>query len=1119
VIADRQKARTHPDLGSLISRMIASESSRLAQAVSAVRARASIELSEVAGAARPAIVAALWRSLGGQILVWTASADAADRFAGDCECYLADAGSPAWSIRPRDDEPGAIVNPAERSARIEALARLAARTPGIFCVSQPAMRQPLMPAAEFAKRSRILNLGDDYDWETLLRDLTDLGYQREDVVSAVGEFAVRGGLIDLFPATADAPVRLEFSGDRLEAARAFALTDQRSLAKVDEIFIAPWAEEFVGPVSAGPTTVMDYAPDALVAVDDSDMIVAAERALSQARDSLTVAAADEFVEGPSEQVPGPAPAGVTTSLAHLRNALRLRPTIAFTAGPVAQRVAPDPDLSVAMPSEPAPAYGRSIEKFVEDARRRLAAGEKIAVISVAHRRIREVLADADVAVSGERAGRMLVGEGIIDEGFVMPELHRVVLGDAELFGHPARRHKIVAAKEGVPATSADLKVGQYFVHAHHGIGQYQGLEHLEIAGAARDFLVLNYAGNDRLYVPVDHMHLVRIYVATDAAPPRLSKMGGSDWARTRARVREAVDKIAGELIKLYAARELAQGQAFGPDTPWQGELEESFPYDETPDQREAIVAIKADMERPRPMDRLVCGDVGYGKTEVAVRAAFKAIMDRTQVAVLAPTTVLAAQHLRTFAERFAAFPVKMGLLSRLRSKAEQRATLHQLADGSLDLVIGTHRLLQKDVVFNRLGLVVVDEEQRFGVAHKEKLKQLRATVDVLTLSATPIPRTLHMAMAGLRDLSLIQTAPENRLAVKTVVAPTSDALIKSAIGAELERGGQVYFVHNRIETIGGVAGAVQALAPRARVRFAHGQMAPHELEELMLAFVQAEFDVLVSTTIVENGLDIPNVNTIIVNNAERFGLAQLYQLRGRVGRSAHQAYAYLLYQPHRAMTETARSRLSAIREFSHLGSGLRLAMRDLEIRGAGNLLGRDQSGFIATVGFDEYCRILHDAVASANGQPIESDERPPSFDVRRSAYIPDAYVEPRNEKIAFYQRLAGARRISDVDAVADELRDRFGPLPQETATLLDLARLRVVAIAKGVEKLALEGRRLTLEVGRRFSLSEQAIAALTAITRGNFRFTHRAIIAQLPADENRSGGDGLAAVREIVGAL
>ncbi|HLW37311.1 MAG TPA: transcription-repair coupling factor, partial [Candidatus Eremiobacteraceae bacterium] len=625
------------------------------------------------------------------------------------------------------------------------------------------------------------------------------------------------------------------------------------------------------------------------------------------------------------------------------------------------------------------------------------------------------------------------------------------------------------------------------------------------------------AGQDRLYVPIDQMHLVRKYIASDGAAPRLSKMGGSDWARTRSRVREAVEKIADGLVRLYAARELAVGHAFSPDTPWQAELEESFPYDETPDQHEAIALVKADMERSRPMDRLVCGDVGYGKTEVAIRAAFKAIMDRKQVALLAPTTVLAAQHFRTFSERFAAFPVKIALLSRFRSKAEQKETLRELQAGSVDIVISTHRLLQKDVGFKQLGLVIIDEEQRFGVMHKERLKEMRQSVDVLTLSATPIPRTLHMAMAGVRELSLIQTAPSNRMAIKTVVAPSSDALIAAALNQELDRGGQVYFVHNRIETIYGVAAAVQKLAPRAHIAVGHGQMREHELESVMLSFVNGEIDILISTTIIENGLDIPNVNTIIVNNAAHFGLAQLYQLRGRVGRSAHQAYAYFLYQPHRALSEVAQSRLEAIREFSHLGSGLQLAMRDLEIRGAGNLLGREQHGFIAAVGFETYCNILQEAVAARRGEILAQPEVPPVLDIRVSAYLPSEYVRGTNQKVSFYQRLAAATRMDEIDIINDELRDRFGPLPKEAQALLELTRLRVLATAKGVQKVALEQRRLTLDMGPKFSLSEQALPSLTSITGGNFRFTQGAIIAGLPSDGTPAAR--LASVRELLQAL
>jgi len=1107
------------DVGSFICTSLAARSFALRRAADALAKPLSVDLAQTHAAARPAMAAALWRMLRGQMIVWTATVDAADRLSGDCACYLADAGAPVWTLRPRDDSAGAASNPSGRSARLETMAALARQVPGVFIVPHAALRQPVMPRPLFLALARTLNAGREYGWESLLRDLVQLGYERAPTVSSVGEFAVRGGLIDLFPATADAPVRLEFFGDTLESIRSFGLVDQRSTGRLEATFLAPWRET----ADDAAASILSYAPDAVTVVDDPEMIFAVDRSLDARRDEHTVAAADadtsDLVEVDLGRPDlGRPDLGRPLQLAVLAEQLRDRPVATFIGAIATERISRKPDLEIAAPSELAPAYGRSIENFVDDVRRRTAKGELVAVISVAHRRVHEVLAEHGIAVPDAPDARLMVGDGVIDEGFSFPELRLTVVCDAELFGHPARRHKIKAIKESVPASEADLVAGEFFVHAHHGIGRFAGLERLVINDAGRDFLVLLYAGNDRLYVPVDQMHLVRKYLAADTAPPRISRMGGTDWARTRSRVKEAVDKIAEGLVKLYAAREAAEGHAFAPDTPWQAELEESFPYDETPDQRIAIDAIKGDMERPRPMDRLVCGDVGYGKTEVAIRAAFKAIMDRKQVAVLAPTTVLAAQHFRTFTERFAAFPVTLGLLSRLRPKAEQRATLERSVDGSLDLIIGTHRLLQKDVSFARLGLVIVDEEQRFGVAHKERLKELRKSVDVLTLSATPIPRTLHMAMAGLRDLSLIQTPPENRIAVKTVVTPTSDALIGSAISQELERGGQVYFVHNRIETIHGVAAAVQRLAPRARIRIGHGQMPGPELEELMVGFVNGEFDVLVSTTIIENGLDIPNVNTIVVNNADRFGLAQLYQLRGRVGRSAHQAYAYLLYQPHRAMTEAARARLDAIREFSHLGSGLRLAMRDLEIRGAGNLLGRDQSGFIASVGFDEYVRILHEAVARQSGEPAEVAEAPPTIDLRRDAFIPDDYVGGSQERISLYQRLAAARAVADVDAIADELRDRFGPLPVEALTLLDVARLRVVATTKGVQKLSLEGRRLTLEVGRRFSLSEQALAALKSITRGNFRFTHSAVIAQLP-DGVAEGSEPMRAVREIVAAL
>ncbi len=747
-------------------------------------------------------------------------------------------------------------------------------------------------------------------------------------------------------------------------------------------------------------------------------------------------------------------------------------------------------------------FNRQISLFADAMREWSASGETIYIISAAVSRTVDLLRAANIEIGRRARGGVLIDHGSVEAGFRIPGLRLRVLGDREIFGAPPKRVKIRAVKEGVPVTLADLRVGDYVVHAVHGIGQYLGLRAETILGATQDYLDLRYAGSDRMLVPVTQMHQIAKYSAGEGHSPRLSKMGGADWARTKSRVSEALGKIADELVALYAEREMSRGFAFGSDTTWQAEMEEAFPYEPTPDQQKAFDATKADMESARPMDRLICGDVGYGKTEVAMRAAFKAIADKKQVAVLVPTTLLADQHYRTFSARFGAFPVRVEELSRFTPKSDQRRILRDLAEGKVDVVIGTHRLLQKDVAFADLGLIVIDEEQRFGVMHKERLKGYRANVDVVTLSATPIPRTLHMSLVGVRDLSLIQTAPKNRMSIKTLVVPASDAVVQRAIAAELDRGGQVYYLHNRIESIYAVRNALEQLVPRARIGVGHGQMREAEIEPVMQRFIDGELDVLVATTIIENGIDIPNVNTMIVNDADRFGLAQLYQLRGRVGRSNHQAYCYLLYQGHKALTEEAKARLEAIREFAHLGAGLQIAMRDLEIRGAGNLLGSAQSGFIASVGFDAYCELLAEAIAQRRGAPEAlEDRREAVIDVKIDAFIPNDYISQVSQKIAVYQQLAKARTEAEVEEVAAGVRDRFGVFPKPLANLVELTKLRAIALRKHVTRVVVDERRLTLGVGSGFQLDPAALPKFQTLTKNRFRFGEGRILVELPTTQ------------------
>ncbi len=1141
-------------------------------------------LHETTSSARAYLLAALHDVLGGQIFVVVPSSDVAERTFTDLTYYLGErAAASVALLRARDETLGALESPSERSARMTLLADLCARKPQVIVAPVAALRQYVIPRSAFEDASFELRTGATADWDATLERLYRLGYARVDVVSAAGEYAVRGGILDVWPATADTPVRVEFFGDDVESIRAFDLQSQRSTSPLDAVTITPWLEilrdealrdsvlaratgeanvvsalraylaggadvpePWLGLAYDEQATILDYLHgESLVVLEEPGMLDTIERGLDEERSRGAQALMagvdsgeldvrdDEVGEALLADVVAPYP-----RLASYAGRLRARRVLVVTGGIEAGELTWVPRAldSFVLETRPAEHFNRRIELFTQQVRDWVAAGDTVWLVANGASRLAEVLRGAQLRVErsapfvhlrgggtdgvalASKHGTVYVDQGSLESGFSIPMLHLHVLGDREIYGQPAKRVKLRAVKEGVPVTLADLKVGDYVVHAVHGIAQYLGLRKETILGATSDYLDLKYAGTDRMLVPVHQMHQVNKYSANEGAAPRLSRMGGADWARTKTRVSEKLAAIAEGLVELYAEREVARGHAFAPDTPWQAELEESFPYEPTPDQAKAIDETKRDMETPKPMDRLVCGDVGYGKTEVAVRAIFKAIADKKQVAVLCPTTLLAAQHHRTFSARFASFPIRIEELSRFKTKKEAQAILDDLAQGKVDVVVGTHRILQKDVVFRDLGLIVVDEEQRFGVMHKERLKQLKATVDVLTLSATPIPRTLQMSLMGVRDLSLIQTAPKNRMSIKTVVVPASDAVVQRAIVNELDRGGQVYYVHNRIESIYGVARALEQLVPKARIAVGHGQMREHELEPVMNRFIDGELDVFVSTTIIENGIDIPNVNTIVVNDADKFGLAQLYQLRGRVGRSNHQAYAFLLYQAHKALSEDAKARLEAIREFTHLGSGLQIAMRDLEIRGAGNLLGAAQSGFIGAVGFETYVQLLAEAISARKGtvRDLAQDAREAVIDVKLDAYVPDGYIPQVSQKIAIYQQLAAARTIGAVEDAVASVRDRFGPPPPEFEALVEITRLRVLALKVGVTRVVINEQRLTLGVGSGFSLDPESIPRLQSITKNKFRFGEGKITIDLPA---RSAAEQLPTLHALLEAL
>jgi len=938
---------------------------------------------------------------------------------------------PSWQVLVADDVAPSDEIVAERMSTLERLASSPQQAPPVYVVTHPrSLMQLVVPPELLIAHMLVLRRGDRIDMWDLNRRLSDLGYERTTMVDRPGEISMRGGIFDIYPISKQMPYRLEFFGDEIESIRTFDPSTQRSISRVESIRVLPRSEKELNQAllqrNQLTAALTDYLPhDTLVVMDEPVAIT------SEARD------VDQDFEG------------VNGTLVWDEVLGRLGRFRQLIVGQLAQDTVRGTRIFIETRSMAS--WDGNLELFWEQLK--VWSTENYDVVFVCNndgerRRLHELLAEKGYEVD-QPGSRLRTKIGRLRGGFSVPDQRLAVLSGKELFGRRYWRRPKRQFRTGAPIYSlSDLRTGDYVVHLDHGIGKYLGLTRLE--DKKGDFLCIRYQHGDKLYVPITQIRLVQKYVGVDSTAPTLDKLGGTAWARTKEKVGRAIKDMTAELLDLYALRQTMEGFRFSPDTDWQKEFEDAFPYQETPDQESAIRDVKDDMERPLPMDRLICGDVGYGKTEVAMRAAFKAVMDGKQVAVLVPTTILAQQHLNTFHERFADYPVIIEMLSRFRTRAEQKEILRRLKEGSVDIVIGTHRLLSPDVQFDDLGLVVIDEEQRFGVTHKERLKQLRKLVDVITLSATPIPRTLHLSLMGVRDMSVINTAPEDRIPIHTTVAGYDEDIIREAVKRELARDGQVFFVHNRIETIHSMASRLQRIVPRARIAIAHGRMPERELERVMVNFVNGSIDVLVSTTIIESGLDIPNVNTIIINRADCFGLADLYQLRGRVGRYKHRAYAYLLVPAERVLTEDARKRLKTLQDFTDLGSGFKIALRDLEIRGAGNILGVEQHGHIAAVGFELYCKLVEDAARELRGEKV-AQPMFPVVDLAIEAFLPDEYIPSPAQKIAMYKRISSAESQNELDEISDELRDRYGPLPTEAERLMSTMSLRIMGADTGVE--------------------------------------------------------------------
>lgn len=1022
--------------------------------------------------------------------------------------------------------------------RINALKLMAEEKECTIITTFDGLMNPMPSPEKFIQAVRKVAVGDSIDLEQFTKHLAELGYEKNYQAETRGEFSVRGGIIDIFPLTEDNPFRIELWGDEVDSIRSFDAESQRSIENLEEVHIYPACELVLAEEErkAGIDRILKEAEKVSAKLrkemktEEAYRVKSAAEQIAEEAGELGISAGldaylsyfceerasllDYFdVENTLiflDETPRSIERGMATET-EFSESMKQRLEKGyilpgqmkelFTCKEIIAKIArrkcislvaldmKNPHLEIetrmSIQSKTVNPYNNSFELLLKDLARYKKNGYRVILLSSSRTRAKrlaeDLMAEGLSTFYSEdfdhevKPGEIMTGYGKLKKGYEYPMLKFVVISESDIFGGEKKKKKRHRVYEGEKIASfTDLNIGDYVVHESHGLGIYRGIEKIEVDKVEKDYIKIEYAGGGNLYILATQLELIQKYAGADAKKPKLNKLGGQEWNKTKTKVRGAVKEIAADLVKLYAVRQSEQGFVYGPDTVWQREFEEMFPFEETEDQDIAIAATKADMESNKIMDRLICGDVGYGKTEIAIRAAFKAVQDGKQVAFLVPTTILAQQHYNNFAQRMKDFPVNVDLLCRFRSAAEQKKTIEKLKKGQVDIIIGTHRLLSKDVVYKDLGLLMIDEEQRFGVAHKEKIKQLKTNIDVLTLTATPIPRTLHMSLIGIRDMSVLEEPPMDRIPIQTYVMEYNEELVREAISRELARGGQAYYVYNRVKEIADVATKLAELIPEANVAYAHGQMKETELENIMYRFINGEIDVLVSTTIIETGLDISNVNTMIIHDADNMGLSQLYQLRGRVGRSNRTSYAFLMYKRDKMLKEIAEKRLAAIKEYTELGSGFKIAMRDLEIRGAGNLLGAEQHGHMEAVGYDLYCKMLNEAVKEAKGIKVE-ESFDTSIDINIDAYIPMGYIPNEFQKLDIYKRIAGIETEEETEEMLEELIDRFGDPPKSVENLLYIAKIKSMAHQLYFTEVSGKGDAL------RFTLYEKARIDVTKI--------------------------------------